>query len=91
MMRGLRARCPRVHDGSHPLARIHSMKLIVYLLAIILIVVAGVYLWFPANSLPSFLPGYDPALTRVRLNHGIAAGIVGVVLLIVGRFVGRRG
>ena len=66
------------------------MKFIVYLLAIVLIVVAGVYLWLPANSLPSFLPGYDPALTRVRFNHGVAAGVIGVVLLIVGRFVGRR-
>jgi len=67
------------------------MKLIVYLLAVVLIILAGVYVLVPANSLPSFLPGYDPALTRVRFNHGIAASVVGVILLIVGRFVGGRG
>jgi hypothetical protein len=66
------------------------MKLVVYLLAIILIVVAGLYLLVPANSLPAFLPGYDASLTRVRFNHGIAAGAVGLILLVVGRFVGRR-
>lgn len=66
------------------------MKLIITLLAIVLIVLAGVYLWVPANSLPAFLPGYDASLTRVRFNHGVAAGAVGVILLIFSRFVGRR-
>ena len=67
------------------------MKLIVTLVAIALIVLAGVYLLVPANSLPPFIPGYDPALTSVHVKHGIAAGVLGVILLIVGRFVGRRG
>jgi hypothetical protein len=65
------------------------MKLIVILLGIALIVLAGVYLLVPANALPAFMPGYDAALTRVRLTHGIASGVVGIVLLIVARFIRR--
>ncbi len=65
------------------------MKLIVVLLGIVLLVLAGVYFLVPANSLPAFIPGYDAALTRVRFTHGVAAAVVGVVLLIVARFIRR--
>ena len=65
------------------------MKLIVYLLGIILIVVGAIYLWLPADQLPSFMPGYETGLARVRMKHGLAAGAVGVVLLIVGWWMGR--
>ena len=65
------------------------MKLIAYLLGVILIVVAAVYLLVPADSLPSFFPGHEPGLMRIRLKHGIASGAVGVVLLLAGWFVGR--
>lgn len=66
------------------------MKLIITLLAFILIILAGVYFFIPANSLPAFIPGYDATLTTVRFKHGVAAGVVGVLLLIVSRFIGRR-
>ena len=66
------------------------MKVAAYLLGALLIVVAIVYFTVPAESLPSFFPGHDPAMTRVRLKHGIASGVVGVVLLVVGWFLGRR-
>ena len=65
------------------------MKLIVVPLGIVLIVLAGVYLLVPANSLPTFIPGYDAALTRVRFTHGVASGLVGVILLIAARFIRR--
>ena len=65
------------------------MKLIVVLLGIVLIVLAGVYLLVPANSLPTFIPGYDAALTRVRFTHSVASGLVGVILLIAARFIRR--
>ena len=65
------------------------MKLAAYLLAVILIVVAAIYLLVPADALPAFLPGYEPGLARVRVKHGIAAGAAGVVLLLAGAFVGR--
>ena len=67
------------------------MKAVAYLLGIILIVIAGIYLAVPADSLPSFFPGHEAGLPRVRLKHGIASGAVGVILLLIGWFVGRRG
>ena len=66
------------------------MKAAAYLLGALLIVVAIVYFTVPAESLPSFFPGHEPGMTRVRLKHGIASGVVGVVLLAVGWFLGRR-
>jgi hypothetical protein len=59
------------------------MKAAAYLLGVLLIVVAIVYFAVPADSLPSFFPGHEPGMTRVRLKHGIASGVVGVVLLVV--------
>jgi len=66
------------------------MKAVAYLLGIILIIIAGIYLAVPADSLPSFFPGHEAGLARVRLKHGIASGAVGVILLLIGWFVGRR-
>jgi hypothetical protein len=65
------------------------MKLILFLLGVVLIVVAAVYLLVPADSLPSFFPGHETGLARIRLKHGLASGAAGVVLLLVGWFVGR--
>jgi len=65
------------------------MKIAAYILGIVFIVVAGIYLAVPADSLPSFFPGHEAGLTRVRLKHGIASGVVGVILLVAGWFVGR--
>ena len=64
------------------------MKAAAYLLGAI--VVAIVYFTVPAESLPSFFPGHEPGMTRVRLKHGIASGVVGVALLVVGWVLGRR-
>ena len=66
------------------------MKAILILLGIILIVVAAVYLLVPADSLPSFMPGFDASLARPRTKHGLAAGAVGIVLFAIGWFVGRK-
>ena len=66
------------------------MKVAAYLLGAVLIVVAVIYFVVPAESLPSFFPGHEPGMTRVRLKHGIASGVVGVILLAVGWFLGRR-
>jgi hypothetical protein len=66
------------------------MKSIAYLLGALLIVVAAIYLVVPADSLPAFFPGHEAGLTRIRLKHGLAAGAVGIILLAVGWFVGRR-
>jgi hypothetical protein len=65
------------------------MRLAAYLLAVILIIVAVIYFLMPADSLPTFFPGHEPGLTRIRMKHGIAAGAAGVILLLIGWFVGR--
>ena len=66
------------------------MKTIAYVLGVLLIVVAVIYLMVPAESLPSFLPGHEADLARPRMKHGIAAGAVGIILLVVGWVLGRR-
>jgi hypothetical protein len=67
------------------------MKNIAYLIGTLLIVVGAIYLMVPADALPSFFPGADAALPRIRLKHGLASGAVGIVLLAIGWFFGRRG
>ena len=66
------------------------MKTIAYLLGVLLIVVAAIYLLVPADQLPAFFPGADAGLTRPRIKHGLASGVFGIVLLVVGWVLGRR-
>jgi hypothetical protein len=67
----------------------NQMRLVAYILAVILIIIAVIYFLMPADSLPTFFPGHEPGLTRIRMKHGIAAGAAGVILFLVGWFVGR--
>jgi hypothetical protein len=67
------------------------MKVAALLLGIVLIAVAAIYLVVPAESLPSFFPGHEVGMTRIRLKHGLAAGAVGVILLVAGWFMARQG
>ena len=66
------------------------MKLICVVLGIALIVVAGMYFLMPADALPSFFPGHATGLARMRYKHGMVSGAIGVVLLAVGWWMGRR-
>ena len=66
------------------------MKLICTVLGIALIVIAAVYFLMPADELPSFFPGHEAGLARIRMKHGLVSGTVGAVLLAVGWFMGRR-
>jgi hypothetical protein len=66
------------------------MKLVLTSLGVILLVVAAVYFLVPADQLPSFFPGHEAGLTRVRMKHGIGSGVVGLVLLGAGVWMGRR-
>lgn len=66
------------------------MKLIVTLLGVILLVVAAVYFLVPADQLPGFFPGHEAGVTHAHAKHGIVAAAVGVVLLAVGAWMGRR-
>ncbi len=67
------------------------MKAILILLGLILIAVGAVYLYLPADHLPNWMPGFDAGLARPRMKHGLAAGGVGIVLVAIGWFFGRRG
>jgi len=66
------------------------MKLVLSVLGLVLIVVAVVYFVVPADQLPSFLPGHEAGVTRVHMKHGVVSGVVGVILLAAGWFMGRR-
>jgi hypothetical protein len=66
------------------------MKLILTVLGIALIVVAAIYFVLPADALPDFFPGHEAGLARMRVKHGMVSGAVGVVLLVVGWWMGRR-
>jgi hypothetical protein len=66
------------------------VKIILSLLGVVLLVVAAVYFMMPADQLPSFFPGYAAGDTHVHAKHGMVAGVLGVVLLAAGVFVGRR-
>ena len=66
------------------------MKLVLTLLGVVLLIIAAVYFLVPADQLPSFFPGHEAGLARVRTKHGIASGIVGLVLVGAGVWLGRR-
>jgi hypothetical protein len=66
------------------------MKAIAIVLGIVLLVIAIVYFVVPAESLPAFFPGHEAGLARVRVKHGILSGVVGVVLIGAGWWMGRR-
>ncbi len=66
------------------------MKLILTVLGVVLLVIAAVYFLVPADQLPSFLPGHEAGVTRVHVRHGIVSGVVGIVLIAAGIFMGRR-
>ena len=61
------------------------MKLVLTVLGVVLLVVAAVYFLMPADQLPGFFPGHIAGDTHVHTKHGIVAGVVGLVLLGVGR------
>jgi hypothetical protein len=73
-----------------PIQEDPSMKLVLTLLGVVLLVVAAVYFLVPADQLPSFFPGHETGLARIRTKHGIASGVAGLVLLAAGVWMGRR-
>jgi len=48
------------------------------------------YFLVPADSLPTFFPGHETGLMRIRAKHGMLTGAIGVVLPGVSWFLGRR-
>ncbi len=50
-----------------------GLIVIAAVLGIMMLLIAGVYFFIPANVLPAFLPGYDTNQTKVHYKHGIGA------------------
>ena len=66
------------------------MKTVLTLIGVALLIVAAVYFLVPADQLPGFFPGHEAGSTQVHVKHGIASGVVGLVLLAAGTFMGRK-
>ena len=66
------------------------MKLVLTLIGVVLLIVAAVYFLVPADQLPSFFPGHEAGDAHVHTKHGIVAGVIGLVLIAAGTFMGRR-
>ena len=66
------------------------MRMLAYLLAIICIIAAVMYFVMPAGQLPTFMPGYEAGSAHIHTKHAIIALGLGVILLVIGWFVGRR-
>ncbi len=66
------------------------MRLLAYLVAIVCIIAAVMYFVMPAGQLPTFMPGYEAGSAHIHMKHAIIALVLGVILLVIGWFVGRR-
>jgi hypothetical protein len=53
------------------------------------VLLAVVYALIPANALPSFVPGYDPALDTMHVKHGVASLLAGMALWAYAWFASR--
>jgi hypothetical protein len=66
------------------------MRLLAYLVAIICIIAAVMYFVMPAGQLPTFMPGYEAGSAHIHMKHAIIALALGVILVVIGWFVGHR-
>jgi len=66
------------------------MKTTAIVVGVVLIVIGVVYFLLPADELPSFLPGHETGLARIRVKHGLLSGGLGIVLLAAGWWMGRK-
>lgn len=66
------------------------MKSIVTILGVILVVASAVYFLVPADALPTFFPGHETGLMRIRAKHGMLSGALGIALLALSWWMRRR-
>jgi len=66
------------------------MKTTAIVVGVVLIVIGVVYFLVPADELPSFLPGHEAGLARIRVKHGLLSGGLGIVLFTAGWWIGRK-
>jgi len=63
-----------------------ALSIVAVVLGIVFLGLAFVYWTTPASGLPSFFPGYNPALAAPHFKHGLASFIVAVLLFIYAWF-----
>ena len=56
------------------------------LLGIICIILAIIYWIIPAGSLPSFMPGFIEASTKIHFKHGLGSFILALALFVYAWF-----
>lgn len=54
------------------------LVLIAVVAGVLFLAVSLIYFIEPAKSLPNFLPGYDPTITKTHFKHGIGALFLGL-------------
>jgi ammonia channel protein AmtB len=57
------------------------LVLIAAILGIVFLVLACVYWFVPAGSLPTFMPGFAEGSTHVHVKHGLVALVLVLALL----------
>jgi hypothetical protein len=63
-----------------------TLVILSVVLGIVFLGLAALYWSVPANALPSFLPGYDPAMASIHFKHGLLALILAVLLFLYAWF-----
>lgn len=66
------------------------MRLVLTLLGVVLLIIAAVYVLVPADQLPGFFPGHEAGVSRVHIKHGVVSGVLGLVLIGAGIWMGRE-
>ena len=66
------------------------MELVMTLLGVVLLIIAAVYVMVPADQLPGIFPGHEAGVARVHLKHGAVSGVLGIVLIAAGVWMGRK-
>ena len=66
------------------------MRIIAYLLAIVSVIAAVMYITMPAGQLPTFMPGYADGSTHIHTTHAVAAAVAALIFFLIGWTVGRR-
>ena len=60
------------------------------IVGVIFIALAALYWLTPAGSLPAFLPGFKEGSAAVHVKHAVGSLVIGLILLAVAWFAGRR-
>ena len=66
------------------------VSVVAVIIGVVFIALAALYWLTPAASLPAFLPGFKEGSAAVHVKHAIGSLVIGLILLAVAWFGGRR-